>query len=114
MEYYTFSQGFTKNNDERVPRDHHVKSTRVTKERYESDEEEEEEQVVNKLVIKEVEEDEETSTTMLTSKVRYLNYQTLKHDSSAGPAGYGGGGRVLPPPSNKYHRGHPMHFRCRS
>lgn len=111
MEYYTVSQGFTENDQERAPGKHHVQKTWV-KERYESDEEDEE---VNQIIIKE--EDEETkgmvmsSSTMLTSKVKYLNYGALKHDTP--PAASTGGGRVMPPPSNRYNRGHPKYYRCR-
>ncbi|CAH8312898.1 unnamed protein product [Eruca vesicaria subsp. sativa] len=116
MEYYTFSQGFTENDEERASGKHHVKNTWV-KERYESDEEDgSREEEVNKMTIKE-EDNEDTegmvisSSTMLTSKVKYLNYGALKHDTP--PAASSGGGRVLPPPSNKYHRGHPKYYRCR-
>lgn len=116
MEYYTFSQGFTENDQERAPGKHHVKKTWV-KERYESDEEDgSREEEVNQMIIKE-EEDEETkgmvmsSSTTLTSKVKYLNYGALKHDTP--PAASSGGGRVMPPPSNRYHRGHPKYYRCR-
>lgn len=116
MEYYTFSQGSTENDEERASGKHHVKNTWV-KERYESDEEDgSREEEVNKLIVKE-EEDVEmvtSSGTMLTSKVRYLNYGALKHDSPPAPAASGGGGgRVMPPPSNRYHRGHPKFYRCR-
>ncbi|KAF3497010.1 hypothetical protein DY000_02053713 [Brassica cretica] len=52
-----------------------------------------------------------SSSTMLTSKVKYLNYGALKHDTP--PAASSGGGRVMPPPSNRYHRGHPKYYRCR-
>uniref|UniRef100_A0A1J3E0R8 Uncharacterized protein n=1 Tax=Noccaea caerulescens TaxID=107243 RepID=A0A1J3E0R8_NOCCA len=117
MEYYTFPQEFTENDDDRASGKHHVKNTWV-KERYESDEEDgSREEKVNKLIIKQ-EEDEETkgmvtsSSTMLTSKVRYLNYGVLKHDLPA-PAASGGGGRALPLPSNTYHRGHEKYYRCR-
>lgn len=110
MEYYTF----TENDEERVSRNHHVKNTSV-KERYESDEEDGE---VNKLILKEDEETKDVVKSsngegmMLTSKVRYLNYGALKHDTAA-PAASGGGGRALPLPSNRYHRGHPKYYRCR-
>lgn len=114
MEYYTFSQGFTENDEERASGKHHVKNTWV-KERYESDEEDEE---VNKLILKQDEEIKDMVTSsngermVLTSKVRYLNYGALKHDTEP-PAASGGGGRALPPPSNRYHRGHPKYYRCR-
>ncbi|KFK36307.1 hypothetical protein AALP_AA4G105400 [Arabis alpina] len=114
MEYYTFSQ----ENEERGSGKHHVKNTWV-KERYESDEEDgSREEEVNKLVLKREESDDEavvtSSSTMLTSKVRYLNYGALKHDSAPAQVASGsGGGRFLPPPSNKYHRGHPKFYRCR-
>ncbi|CAA0395159.1 putative rapid ALkalinization Factor [Arabidopsis thaliana] len=110
MEYYTF----TENDEERVSRNHHVKNTWV-KERYESDEEDGE---VNKLILKEDEETKDMVTSpsgermMLTSKVRYLTYGALKHDTAASAAS-GGGGRALPHPSNKYNRGHPKYYRCR-
>lgn len=116
MEYYTFSQ---ETDEERGSGKHHVKNTWV-KEHYESDEEDgSREEEVNKLVLRKEEEDGDeemvkSSSTMLTSKVRYLNYGALKHDSAPTPAAYGGGGRrVMPPPSNKYHRGHPKFYRCR-
>ncbi|KAG2314978.1 hypothetical protein Bca4012_065783 [Brassica carinata] len=116
MEYYTFSQGFTENDQERAPGNYHVQKTWV-KERYESDEEDaSREEEVNQMIIKE-EKDEETkgmvmsSSTMLTSKVKYLNYGALKHDTP--PAASSGGGRVMPPPSNRYNRGHPKYYRCR-
>ncbi|ESQ56276.1 hypothetical protein EUTSA_v10026592mg [Eutrema salsugineum] len=117
MEYYTFSQGFTENDEKRAPGKHHVKNTWV-KERYESDEEDgSRDEEVNKMILKhdDVEtKDMVTSSSgermMLTSKVRYLTYGALKHDTP--PAG-GGGGRVMPPPSNRYHVGHPKYYRCR-
>ncbi|VVB01237.1 unnamed protein product [Arabis nemorensis] len=113
MEYYTFSQ---ETDEERGSGKHHLKNTWV-KERYESDEEDgSREEQVNKLVLRKEEDDDgemvTSSSTVLTSKVRYLNYGALKHDSA--PAAYGGGGgKVMPPPSNKYHRGHPKFYRCR-
>ncbi|KAL1218320.1 hypothetical protein V5N11_029253 [Cardamine amara subsp. amara] len=114
MEYYTFSQGFTENDEERASEKHHVQNTWV-KERYESDGEDEE---VNKLILKEDEETKDMVTSsngeriVFTSKVRYLNVGALKHDTEP-PAASGGGGRALPPPSNRYHRGHPKFYRCR-